>query len=333
MTKEALKTDAAPTPTSPEEYIEHGLGPLPDNSDGKTLYLDLMKRAVTNILYEDIPSWIFDRDEKKITAGDRFHLDKRVTGEDGPTAAHTMIGIKRLNNIQSCMEEVLANNVPGDVIETGVLGGGATIFMRAVLKAYHDTQRRVYVCDSFVRQPTSPPPKVAQWALRAAASVPSKQFQHNLFRLLQKVNPSKSLPDTQDPSDELVDYVMQVLQNGDKMAVPTRDTSLKGVKSNFARYGLLDDQVVFVKGYFSETLPELDATAFSLIRLDGDLYESTMDALENLYPKLSSGGFCIIDDFSSFTDCRQAVEDYRSDEGITEPMQSVDHHAVFWKKS
>src|SRR5207244_684219 len=123
----------------------------------------------------------------------------------------------------------------------------------------------------------------------------------------------------EDPSDELVDYVMQILQNGDKMALPTRDTSLAGVQSNFAKYGLLDDQVVFVKGYFSETLPDLDAKAFSLIRLDGDIYESTLDAMESLYPKLSPGGFCIIDDFSSFTDCRQAVEDYRAEQGIEDP--------------
>lgn len=320
------------SPTPPAAYLEHDLGPLPQDADPRSLYLDLMKRAVANILYEDIPSWIFDRTRKEITAADRFHLDKRVTGEDGPTAAHTMIGLKRLNNIQACLEEVLAKNIPGDVIETGVLGGGATIFMRAVLKAHHDTTRRVFVCDSFVAQPTSPPPAAIQWALKGAASIPHKGWQRELFQVLQKVNPAKSLPDTKEPSDDLVDYVMQILRNGDKMAVPVRNTSLDGVRSNFARYGLLDDQVVFVQGYFADTLPTVPTEALSLLRLDGDLFDSTMDALTHLYPKLSPGGFCIVDDFSSFTDCRKAVEAYREQHGITAPLEPVDHHAVFWRK-
>lgn len=321
-----------PVPTPAAAYAEHDLGPLADNAAGTALYLDLVKRAVTNILYEDVPSWVFDRTTRSIAAADRFHLDRRVAGEDGPTAAHTMIGMHRLNNLQQCLEDVLRANIPGDVIETGVLGGGATIFMRAVLKAHGDTSRRVFVCDSFVAQPTSAPPAVVQWALKAAASIPHKAWQHELFQLLQKVNPSKSLPDTEHPSDELVDYVMQVLREGDKMAIPTRDTSLAGVQSNFARYGLLDDRVVFVQGFFSDTLPALDATAFSLLRLDGDLFDSTMDALSHLYPRLSPGGYCIIDDFSSFTDCRRAVEEYRAAHQIDAPIQAIDAQGVFWKK-
>jgi hypothetical protein len=319
--------------TSPEALIANGLGPLPAEADATSLYLDLIKRALANILYEDVPSWIFDRAASKIMAAERFHLEHRVRGEDSPTTAHTMIGMKRLDNIQFCLEEVLKNKVPGDVIETGVLAGGATIFMRAILKAYKDEQRRVFVCDSFMAHPTAHAPKIAQWMLKAAASVPDRAWQRQLFQFLQTVNPVKSLPNAKNPSDDLVDYAMQILQNADKMAIPKRDTSLEGVKSNFARYGLLDEQVVFVKGYFSETLPHVDSDTFSMIRLDGDLYESTMDSLGNLYPKLSPGGFCIIDDFSTLTDCRKAVEDYRLKHGITDPIQTIDYQAIFWQKS
>jgi len=329
-----LQLNASPgNPTSPEALVVNGLGPLPAEADAKALYLDLIKRALANILYEDVPSWIFDRASNKIVAAERFHLEHRITGEDSPTTAHTMIGMKRLDNIQFCLEEVLKNKVPGDVIETGVLAGGATIFMRAILKAHKDKRRRVFVCDSFMAQPTVPAPKLAQWLLKAAASVPDKAWQRQLFNILQTVNPVKSLPHAQNPGDDLVEYAMQILQNGDKMAIPKRDTSLEGVRANFARYGLLDEQVVFVKGYFSETLPDLDSNALSLIRLDGDLYESTMDSLENLYPKLSHGGYCIIDDFSTLTDCRKAVENYRAKHGITDALQTIDYQAVFWQKS
>ena len=43
-----------------------------------------------------------------------------------------MIGLKRLDNIQYCVETVLHDKIPGDLVETGVWRGGASIFMRAV---------------------------------------------------------------------------------------------------------------------------------------------------------------------------------------------------------
>jgi len=108
--------------------------------------------------------------------------------------------------------------------------------------------------------------------------------------------------------------------------------SVEQVKANFARYGLLDEQVTFVKGSFRDTLPSLDAGPFALIRLDGDLYESTYLALEALYPKLSPGGFIILDDVNFIPPCRQAVMDYRSRMGITAAMQEVDWSASWWQK-
>jgi O-methyltransferase len=108
--------------------------------------------------------------------------------------------------------------------------------------------------------------------------------------------------------------------------------SLEQVKDNFSRYGLLDEQVVFVKGLFNDTLPSLQAGPFSLIRLDGDLYESTYVALEALYPKLSPRGFIIIDDYKLILPCQQAVTDYRARMGITAPMQDVDWNAIWWQK-
>jgi O-methyltransferase len=108
--------------------------------------------------------------------------------------------------------------------------------------------------------------------------------------------------------------------------------SLEQVKDNFSRYGLLDDQVVFVKGFFSDTLPSLEAGPFAIIRLDGDLYESTYVALCALYPKLSPGGFVIIDDFKIIPACQQAVFDYRDKHGIAIPIHEIDRCGVWWQK-
>lgn len=109
--------------------------------------------------------------------------------------------------------------------------------------------------------------------------------------------------------------------------------SLDEVKANFAQYGLLDDQVVFVKGFFSDTLPKLAAKPFSLIRLDGDMYESTYVALENLYPKLSPGGFIIVDDYGAIPACRAAVVDYRAKMKVQDEICPIDHTGIWWQKS
>jgi hypothetical protein len=112
---------------------------------------------------------------------------------------------------------------------------------------------------------------------------------------------------------------------------PGLAVGLEEVKSNFARYGLLDEQVIFVKGWFRDTLPSLRGHTWSVLRLDGDLYESTMDALENLYPDLAPGGWIIIDDFEIGA-CAQAVNDYRERESISEPIRRVDWTGICWQK-
>jgi GT2 family glycosyltransferase len=256
------------------------------NAQAKYLYLDLMKKCLTNTVYGD--SSIVN-----IAYGDMRNLEQhfrpfdrslRADGRDWPALGHTMIGLKRLNNIQFCAEDVIQNHIPGDFIETGVWRGGATIFMRAILKAHEVNDRSVWVCDSFEGVP---PPNSEKYPADAG-----------LF-----YNQMKGLA-----------------------------VSLEEVRENFKRYDLLDSQVHFIKGWFRDTLPRLPVQKISLLRLDGDLYESTMDALTNLYPKLSPGGYCIIDDYLDVMACREAVEDYRRQNSISETIHPVDWTAVYWKK-
>jgi O-methyltransferase len=107
--------------------------------------------------------------------------------------------------------------------------------------------------------------------------------------------------------------------------------SQEDVEYNFSKYGLLDDQVVFLKGWFKDTLAQAPIEKLSILRLDGDMYGSTMDALENLYPKLSSGGFCIVDDYA-LRGCRSAVDDYRAKEKINSYMKEIDWTGRYWRK-
>lgn len=109
--------------------------------------------------------------------------------------------------------------------------------------------------------------------------------------------------------------------------------SKREVEDNFRRFGLLDDQVRFLVGWFKDTLPTMTGHTWSVIRLDGDLYQSTIEALENLYPGLSPGGFCIVDDYGSYEACRRAVDDYRGRNGIDEEIVDIDGSGVFWRRN
>lgn len=244
----------------------------------KDLYLELMKKSLIDFIYADVQ-------EKPNLQLEQYDEHKRINGLDYPTYAHTMVGIKRLDNLQFCIEDVIANRIPGDLIETGVWRGGATILMRAVLKAYSDTMRRIWVVDSFEGLP--------------------------------KPDEDKYPADKGDRHHEV-----------EFLAV-----SLERVQKNFARYGLLDEQVKFLKGWFKDTLPTLPVNELAVIRLDGDMYESTMDALTNLYPKLSRGGYLIVDDYGCIPSCRQAVEDYRQAHNIHDEIKEIDWTGVYWQRS
>jgi hypothetical protein len=130
-------------------------------------------------------------------------------------------------------------------------------------------------------------------------------------------------PDTaRFPSDEGI-----TLHRFSQLAV-----SLESVRENFRRYGLLDEQVRFLKGWFRDTLPAAPIRRLAVLRLDGDLYESTIQALDALYPKLSPGGYLIVDDYGNVAACRQAVHDYRDDHQITEPIERIDWGGAFWRR-
>jgi hypothetical protein len=118
-----------------------------------------------------------------------------------------------------------------------------------------------------------------------------------------------------------------VLHTAKALAVARDD-----VERNFELYGLLDDRVQFLEGWFKDTLPQVKDRTWSVVRLDGDLYESTMHALEHLYPRLSIGGFLIVDDYGHGP-CRQAVMDYRAAHRIDEPIEPIDWLGAFWRRA
>jgi O-methyltransferase len=113
----------------------------------------------------------------------------------------------------------------------------------------------------------------------------------------------------------------------DQLAVPA-----DAVRLNFARYGLLDDRVKFLVGWFKDTLPGAPIERLAVLRVDADMYEGTFQALDILHAKVSPGGYVIIDDYGALQSCRKAVDDFRRQHGITAPIQKVDWTGVYWQK-
>jgi O-methyltransferase len=305
--------------------------------DGAKLYLDLIKRAVCNLIYEDIAIWKYDQ-RKVMEPLNHFDLEARFLGEDLPTEAHTMVGWRRLTNLEKCAETVFAQKIPGDFVETGVLRGGSSIFMRALLKAYKSNDRKVYACDTFVFD-AQPSDRISRLItrvmcgfLKVAVKIPSQSWRLKLFRFFEKNQ--KSFPKSENPSRDWIECFLYTAANWDrvsKLAYKDR-TSLAAVQSHFARYGLLDEQVVFLKGFFSDTLPQADIKSIALLRCDGDSFESTYGVLRDLYAKVSPGGFVIIDDYHSFSDCQDAVDRFRQEQKITAPILPIDNLAVYWQR-
>ncbi|APW44326.1 TylF/MycF/NovP-related O-methyltransferase [Rhodoferax saidenbachensis] len=110
---------------------------------------------------------------------------------------------------------------------------------------------------------------------------------------------------------------------------------LDAVKANFARYGLLDSQVRFLPGWFKDTLPIAPVQQLAVLRLDADYHESTKVCLDNLYDKLSVGGYLIVDDYGedAWTYCRTAVDDFRAERRIADPMIRVDSRCWYWMRT
>ncbi len=281
---------------------------FPEPTNATKAYLDLMKRALSASLYDE-SAWIrmdpvrppiaglrqparFARELRRywilralarrsiVAARARpFEESIRSEGRDWPLFGYTMIGSKRLDNIQHCVETVLREGVPGDFLEAGVWRGGATIFMRAMLQAYGIGDRKVWVADSF-----------------------------------------EGLPVPANDND-----------GADFSGIPILAVTEERVRANFEKFGLLDDQVVFLKGWFSETLPAAPVDQLAILRLDGDLYSSTMDTLDSMYDRVSPGGFVIVDDYHSWESCRRAVGDFLSQRSLTPAIESIDWAGAYWR--
>lgn len=246
--------------------------------DLRCRYLDLVRDSLMGLLHEGAPS------PGEAGRGPAA-LDQRLLagGDDWATTALTMIDAQRMVQLQQAAETVLREAVPGDFLEAGAWRGGACILMRAVLAAWGDDERRVWVADSFAGMPALEPGKA---------------------------------PTAVDKLRDAAGFAV----------------SADEVRANFARYDLLDDRVVLLEGWFRDTLAGDAIGPLAILRIDAVLWESTKDALEALYDKVVPGGYVIVDDFGVFAGCRAAVNEFRRDRAIDEPIEWIDDSGIYWRR-
>ncbi len=254
------------------------------------LKLEFLKRLLTDTVFDEkvrnnyYDNNVFPDDEKILEILNKNVDEKRLGGLDWPDRAHTMIGLKRLDNLHNSLDYVRENNIDGDFIETGVWRGGASIFISFYNKFYN-MNRKTFVADSFEGLPK---PNVELY------------------------------PDDLGDTHHTFNYLK---------------VSLDEVKSNFKKYDVLDENVIFLKGWFNETLKDnKEIQKLSILRFDGDMYGSTIDVLSNLYEKVNKDGVIIIDDYC-LKNCVKAVSDFRNQNKINDEIKVVDHCGVFWFKN
>lgn len=252
----------------------------------RAAYLDLLKLSLCDLVGAD--TRMVAKDEHGVFSRrleDEQQLTWRVDGSDWPLNALTMVGLRRLDDLQARVEQLVADRIEGDLIEAGAWRGGASILMRATLDSLAD-DRELWVADSFQGFPQPEPGTV---------------------------------DDTLETDVGAIDYFAP---------------GLEAVQGYFERFGV-GDRVRFVPGFFEETMAGLGGRRWALIRLDADGYNATRLALDTLYGGLARGGYVVIDDY--FTPgldvCRDAVDGFRSDQGIKDEITRVDWAGAVWRKT
>ena len=208
---------------------------------------------------------------------------------------YSMMNSKRLWNIFHCSESVLNENIEGDFVECGVFKGGGIILMSAIIE-YNKKQKKVWAFDTFE---------------------------------------GMSKPDENDKDYSGEDAMIHWKVFNNKEFNKWCYTSLNEVKSNVSqaskRLKLELDNIKYIKGDVEKTLNDNAnlPKKISILRLDTDFYKSTKKELEVLYPKLSVGGFLIVDDYGYWEGSKKACLEYFSNDV---KFIKVDDSCVYLKK-
>ncbi len=226
-------------------------------------------------------------------------LPVEATPDDAAAIAqlrpYTMTSAERLWSLLNAVRYVIAEDIPGDFVECGVWRGGSVMAMASELTRLGVTDRRIWLYDTFAGM-TEPTAEDVEAGTGVTAA------------------------------DMLAETAIG--DGNNVWCVAGRPD----VEANVRLTGYPFERFTFVEGDAAVTLRENTPATVALLRLDTDWYASTRAGLEELYPRLSSGGVCILDDYGHWQGARQAVDEYFGDHGARPYMHPIDYSGrVFLK--
>jgi len=187
----------------------------------------------------------------------------------------TMTSSEKLFALISAVRYVVEHDIPGDLVECGVWRGGSMQAAAMALLQAGSTARDLYLFDTYEGMP--PPSDIDRRRDGRTAA--------------------------------------ELLASADRTAPVWAVAHLDDVREGMAAVGYPDDRVHYVRGMVEDTVPTRAPQTISILRLDTDWYASTRHELTHLYPRLSSGGVLIIDDYGYWQGSRRAVEEFLAETG------------------
>jgi O-methyltransferase len=217
----------------------------------------------------------------------RSDFDPETTATVRAVREFTATSPERIYAACEAIRYVSRCDVPGDIVECGVWRGGMVMAMLRTLLEQNDTARDVYLYDTFAGM--SPPTERDETFKGASAA---------------------SLMSRSDPKDPNSVWCT---------------ASLQDVRQNVASVGYDPARIHFVEGKIEETLPGTIPERIAVLRLDTDWYASTKHELNHLYPRLTSGGVLIIDDYGHWKGAREAVDEYVTEHALKIMLGRTDY--------
>jgi hypothetical protein len=276
--------------------------------NGRELYLDLLKRSILNEIYLD--------DELRI-----LYLQACLDGKDNfdRSVLHDIRGARKEDYERLAQSRRIGQFFDRDIRNSGfnhsMIGRARLDNLHAVL----DLIREEEIAGDLI--------ECGVWRGGSCIFMAGYARAYGLNeRRILVADSFEGLPAPTLPHDSGLDL--------SKERFPELAVSLETVRENFAAYGLDGLNVVYLKGWFKDTLNEAPTDRIAVLRLDGDLYESTMDILKALYDKVALGGAIIVDDYGAIPGCRRAVADFFWSRGLPLPqMSKIDWTGVWFRKS
>jgi O-methyltransferase len=289
------------------KLLEHGLlqeQPAGAASPLRDRYLSLLKSALANTLYPELELQI-------------RHLEHGVGALSGPEL------LRYQRDIGERMPDALS------ILMAGKRNGMASArFAHTMIGLFRLTN--IERCAEAVIRQNIPGDFLEAGVCKGGAAIFMRALQiaHGAAqRKTWVVDSFEGVPPSDQPADRGYDLHLE------EARLPWLACGEAAVRDHFSRYDLLDANVEFVRGWVAQSLPDAPIGPLAILRIDVDLYSSTMECLDLLYDKVSPGGYVIVDDYGLLQCCRDAVDQFRARRGLADSIQWIDSSGIYWRKS